>query len=67
MNAIQILGLVLVGIVLAATANRNRLGFVNKPREKRTRDTPITCEICGNIFDTLHDYMSHECPKKQVE
>jgi hypothetical protein len=65
MDALQILAIVLVGIVLAATANRNRIGFANKPREKRTRNTPITCEVCGNVYNTLHDYLSHECPKKQ--
>lgn len=60
MNVLQILGIVLVGIVMVAMANRNRIGFANKPREKRTRDTPIVCEVCGETFDTLSEYMSHE-------
>jgi hypothetical protein len=67
MDIMQILGLVLVGIVMAAMANRNRIGFANKPGRKTTKTPPIECEVCGTIFDSLPDYLSHKCPEKTEE
>jgi hypothetical protein len=56
MNLMQMLGLLFVGLIIAATANRNRIGFANKPRK-----TSRTCTTCGAEFDTVSEFMSHEC------
>ena len=67
MDLIQLISLVLLVIVIVALANRNRLGFANQPRQKRTKSPPIECEVCGTIFDSTSEYLAHQCPNKTDE
>ena len=64
MNFGQIIGLVILGIVVLAMANRNKIGFANQPGRKTTKTPPIECEVCGTVFDSLPEYLGHKCQEK---